>query len=191
MLCCLKIQWELLLLFEWLLFFFHLPKMLMCPSQVLAVFFAVEPVWSSWPAVLLRGLCVCFHIVYLHHLKWLVARVCVTLPPAWDHCRGPTTLNTLATFQTLWYDSLWRGVAAPPLMVCDFFFFPTGPMTDTTAHLLPPANVTAWIRGINKHKKKRNNEPYITAQPWVAFGTVDAGLFFSSSGRVIERDVTF
>lgn len=104
-------------------FFFHLPKMLMCPSQVLAVFFTVEPVWSAWPAVLLRGLCVCFPIVYLHHLKWLVARVCVTLPPAWDHCRGPTTLNTLATFQTLWYDSLWRGVAAPPWWCVIFFFF--------------------------------------------------------------------
>lgn len=31
---------------------------------------------SSWLAVLLRGLCVCVHIVYLHRLKWLVASLC-------------------------------------------------------------------------------------------------------------------
>lgn len=40
-------------------------------------------------------------------------------------------------------------------------------MTNISAHVFSPANVTAWITGVNK-PKEINNEPYTTAQPWVA-----------------------
>lgn len=40
-------------------------------------------------------------------------------------------------------------------------------MTNISAHVFSPANVTAWITGINK-PKEINNEPYTTAQLWVA-----------------------
>lgn len=86
--------------------------------------------------------------------KWLMARVCMASPPMWAHCSAPTTPNTHYLSNPL----IWLTVArlnCAPLMVFFFslLFLSASTMTDTTAHLLLPANVTAWIRGINKHKK--------------------------------------
>lgn len=60
--------------FEWFSFYNNVDLTLSSTRGVLPC------ALSSWPAVLLRGLCVCVHIVYLHRLKWLVASL-----------RGPAT----------------------------------------------------------------------------------------------------